>query len=65
MLTRHSENSNYNSPVQDVTSTDLRCNTGSFANAANTSVATVSAGSTVGMALDQVDFDAVRGISEG
>jgi hypothetical protein len=40
-------NTNYNSPVTDVTSTDLRCNTGGLASAVNTSTATVAAGSTV------------------
>ena len=39
--------------MTDVNSNDIRCNTGTQANAAKTSVATVTAGSTVGMALDQ------------
>ncbi|KAI0344449.1 family 61 glycoside hydrolase [Trametopsis cervina] len=47
------QNTNYNSPVTDVTSNDLRCNTGSQASAATTSTASVAAGSVVGLALDQ------------
>lgn len=46
------ENTNYNSPVTDVTSDDIRCNVGGLASGTNTSVATVVAGSTVGFALD-------------
>jgi len=46
-------NTNYNSPVTDVTSNDIRCNTGTQANAAKTSTYTVAAGSTIGLALDQ------------
>ncbi|KAI0041428.1 lytic polysaccharide monooxygenase [Auriscalpium vulgare] len=47
------QNTNYNTPVTDVTSTDLRCNVGGLASAANTSTYTVSSGETVGLALDQ------------
>jgi len=45
-------NTNYNSPVTDVTSDDIRCNVGGLTSGTNTSVATVAAGSTVGFALD-------------
>jgi len=45
-------NTNYNSPVTDVTSDDIRCNTGGLTSGPDTSVATVVAGSTVGFALD-------------
>jgi len=47
------QNTNYNSPVTDVTSTDLRCNVGGLDSAATTQTAIVTAGSVVGMALDQ------------
>lgn len=40
-------NTNYNSPVQDVTSTDIRCNTGGLTSGPATNIATVIAGSTV------------------
>ncbi|PGH11955.1 hypothetical protein AJ80_06921 [Polytolypa hystricis UAMH7299] len=49
------ENTNYNSPVENVNSPDMRCNTGG-ASGANTDVASVTAGSTVGFALDQAIF---------
>jgi hypothetical protein len=49
-------NTNYNSPVTDVTSNDIRCNTGTQANAAKTSTLTVAAGSTVGLGLDQAIY---------
>ena len=39
--------------MTDVTSTDIRCNTGTQAAAANTHIGTVTAGSVVGLALDQ------------
>ena len=39
-------NTNYNSPVTDVTSNDIRCNTGTQPNAAKTSTYSVAAGST-------------------
>ncbi|KAH7923349.1 glycoside hydrolase family 61 protein [Leucogyrophana mollusca] len=45
-------NTNDNSPVTDVTSTDLRCNVGGLASGSVTSTDTVTAGSTVGLALD-------------
>jgi len=45
-------NTNYNSPVTDVTSDDIRCNVGGLTSGPDTSVATVVAGSTVGFALD-------------
>ncbi|KAG8806570.1 hypothetical protein FRC18_006030 [Serendipita sp. 400] len=44
------KNSNFNSPVTDVTSNDLRCNVG--ATGTGTETATVAAGDTVGFALD-------------
>ncbi|KIJ64665.1 lytic polysaccharide monooxygenase [Hydnomerulius pinastri MD-312] len=50
------QNTNYNSPVTDVTSTDLRCNTGGLASGASTQTDTVTAGSTVGLALDQAIY---------
>lgn len=46
-------NTNYNSPVTDVTSNDIRCNTGTQANAGKTSTFSVAAGSTIGLGLDQ------------
>lgn len=46
-------NTNYNSPVTDVTSNDIRCNTGTQANAGKTSTFSVAAGSAVGLGLDQ------------
>ena len=46
------QNTNYNSPVTDVTSTDLRCNAGGLASGATTNVATILAGSTVGFTVD-------------
>jgi hypothetical protein len=49
-------NTNYNSPVTDVTSNDIRCNTGTQANAANTKTYTVAAGSTIGLGLDQAIY---------
>ncbi|RVD81472.1 uncharacterized protein DFL_009336 [Arthrobotrys flagrans] len=42
---------NSNSPVQDVTSNDLRCNVGSFGYAATTKTYKVTAGSTVGFTI--------------
>ncbi|EGO19398.1 family 61 glycoside hydrolase [Serpula lacrymans var. lacrymans S7.9] len=50
------QNTNDNSPVTDVTSTDLRCNVGGLASGATTSTYTVSAGSVVGLALDQAIY---------
>ena len=50
------QNTNYNSPVTDVTSTDIRCNTGTQASAASTHIGTVSAGTTVGLGLDQATY---------
>lgn len=49
-------NTNYNSPVTNVQSTDIRCNIGGLASASSTSVQDVAAGSTVGFALDQAIF---------
>ncbi|ORY04574.1 glycoside hydrolase [Clohesyomyces aquaticus] len=46
------QNTNYNSPVTDVTSTDIRCNAGGLSGS-STNVATLTAGSTVGFQLDQ------------
>ncbi|KAG8778260.1 hypothetical protein FRC12_025073 [Ceratobasidium sp. 428] len=49
------QNTNYNSPVTDVSSTDFTCNAGGrSAGAAQT--ATVAAGSTIGFALDQAIY---------
>ncbi|CUA75408.1 putative endo-beta-1,4-glucanase D [Rhizoctonia solani] len=45
-------NTNTNSPVTDVTSTDLRCNVGGLASGSSTSIAAVAAGSTVGFQAD-------------
>ncbi|CAL1712305.1 unnamed protein product [Somion occarium] len=47
------QNTNYNSPVTDVTSNDFRCNVGGLQSASATQTAIVQAGSTVGLALDQ------------
>lgn len=52
------QNTNYNSPVTDVTSNDIRCNTGTQASAASTHLGYVQAGSTVGLALDQPIYHA-------
>ncbi|KAJ8701678.1 hypothetical protein PTI98_000440 [Pleurotus ostreatus] len=49
-------NTNSNSPITDVTSNDLRCNAGGLASGPSTQTATVSAGTTVGFALDQAIF---------
>ncbi|KAF2186389.1 lytic polysaccharide monooxygenase [Zopfia rhizophila CBS 207.26] len=46
------QNTNYNSPVTAVTSNDIRCNVGGL-DSPSTSTATITAGSTVGFALDQ------------
>ncbi|KAG9219366.1 hypothetical protein CCMSSC00406_0001776 [Pleurotus cornucopiae] len=46
------QNTNINSPVTDVSSLDFRCNAGALASGPSTSTATVSAGSTIGFALD-------------
>ncbi|KAG9099850.1 hypothetical protein FRC06_004767 [Ceratobasidium sp. 370] len=45
-------NTNTNSPVTDVTSTDFRCNVGGLASGSKTSISTVAAGSTVGFQSD-------------
>ena len=45
-----------NSPVTDVTSNDIRCNTGTQPNAAKTSTYSVAAGSTIGLGLDQAIY---------
>lgn len=50
------QNTNYNSPVTDVTSNDIRCNTGAQASAANTQTLSVAAGSTIGLGLDQAIY---------
>ncbi|KAH7923350.1 glycoside hydrolase family 61 protein [Leucogyrophana mollusca] len=50
------QNTNYNSPVTDVSSTDLRCNVGGLASGTATQTDTVTAGSTVGLALDQAIY---------
>jgi len=49
------QNSNYNSPVTDITSTDARCNVGG-GTGGNTSTATVAAGSSIGFQMDQAVF---------
>ncbi|KAI9740398.1 MAG: hypothetical protein M1834_004978 [Cirrosporium novae-zelandiae] len=46
------KNNNSNSPVTDVTSTDLRCNSGGLSTGNVTSTYKVKAGSTLGFALD-------------
>ncbi|KAF8710706.1 Glycoside hydrolase family 18 protein, partial [Rhizoctonia solani] len=51
------QNTNYNSPVTDVSSTDFTCNAGGRS-AGSTSTATVPAGSTIGFALDQAIYHA-------
>ncbi|KFY44241.1 hypothetical protein V495_03566 [Pseudogymnoascus sp. VKM F-4514 (FW-929)] len=50
------QNTNSNSPVTSVSSNDIRCNAGGLASGASTSTAAVSAGATVGFALDQAIF---------
>lgn len=50
------QNTNNNSPVTDVTSDDIRCNVGTQAAAATTHIGTVSAGTVVGLALDQAMY---------
>ncbi|KAG9119408.1 hypothetical protein FRC07_005573 [Ceratobasidium sp. 392] len=49
------QNTNYNSPVTDVSSTDFTCNAGGRS-AGATQTATVAAGSTIGFALDQAIY---------
>ncbi|KAF8610278.1 hypothetical protein BDV93DRAFT_550115 [Ceratobasidium sp. AG-I] len=49
------QNTNYNSPVTDVSSTDFTCNAGGRS-AGATTTATVAAGSTIGFALDQAIY---------
>jgi len=49
-------NTNYNSPVENVNSNDIRCNAGGLASGSSTSTATVQAGSTVGFKMDQAIF---------
>jgi hypothetical protein len=49
-------NTNYNSPVLDVTSPDIRCNAGGLSSGPSTLTAAVVAGSTVGFKLDQSIF---------
>lgn len=50
------QNTNHNSPVTDVYSNDIRCNEGGLNSGSSTSTASVSAGSTVGFALDQAIY---------
>ncbi|KAG8749747.1 hypothetical protein FRC12_013254, partial [Ceratobasidium sp. 428] len=45
-------NTNTNSPVTDVNSSDFRCNVGGLASGSKTSISTVAAGSTVGFQAD-------------
>jgi hypothetical protein len=52
------QNSNMNSPVLDVTSTDIRCNVGAGSNGASIKTYNVTSGSTVGFAMDQGIFHA-------
>ncbi|CAE6516749.1 unnamed protein product [Rhizoctonia solani] len=49
------QNTNYNSPVTDVSSTDFTCNAGGRT-AGSTTTATAPAGSTIGFALDQAIY---------
>ncbi|KAK2062153.1 cellulose-growth-specific protein [Colletotrichum caudatum] len=49
-------NTNYNSPVVDVTSKDIVCNAGGLSSGSATGVATVVAGSTVGFVTDQAIY---------
>ncbi|KAG8714730.1 hypothetical protein FRC08_011521 [Ceratobasidium sp. 394] len=49
------QNTNYNSPVTNVSSTDLTCNVGGRSGG-STQTATVAAGSTIGFALDQAIY---------
>jgi hypothetical protein len=49
-------NTNANSPVTDVTSTDMRCNVGGLASGPTTSTTTVAAGSTIGFESDIAVF---------
>jgi len=49
-------NTNTNSPVTDVTSTDLTCNVGGLASGSSTSTYTVAAGSTIGFEADIAVF---------
>jgi hypothetical protein len=46
------KNTNYNSPVTDLKSNDLRCNVGASSNGGDTTTATVAAGSSVTMTAD-------------
>ncbi|PSN64291.1 hypothetical protein BS50DRAFT_69586 [Corynespora cassiicola Philippines] len=46
------KNTNYNSPVQALDSTDLRCNVGASNNGGNTTTVAVAAGSSVGFSAD-------------
>ncbi|CAE7156896.1 unnamed protein product [Rhizoctonia solani] len=50
------QNTNYNSPITDVSSTDFTCNAGGRSTSSST--ATVPAGSTIGFALDQPIYHA-------
>ena len=45
-------NSNYNSPVTDLSSKDLRCNVGASANGGNTTTVAIAAGSSVTLTAD-------------
>ncbi|CEL58831.1 putative endo-beta-1,4-glucanase D OS=Aspergillus niger (strain CBS 513,88 / FGSC A1513) GN=eglD PE=3 SV=1 [Rhizoctonia solani AG-1 IB] len=45
-------NTNINSPLTDVTSTDIRCNAGGLTSGSKTSISNVAAGSTVGFQAD-------------
>ncbi|KAG8842960.1 hypothetical protein FS842_001940 [Serendipita sp. 407] len=51
------QSNNSNSPITDVSSTNLRCNSGG-ASGGSTQTATVAAGATVGFKLDQAIFHA-------
>lgn len=51
------QNTNYNSPVTVLTSTDLRCNTGADLSTSTETMA-VTAGSTVGFKMDQAIYHA-------
>ncbi|KAL1704183.1 glycoside hydrolase family 61 protein, partial [Schizophyllum commune] len=50
------QNTNNNSPVEDLTGTDMRCNVGGLESGASTSTYEVAAGSKVGFKADQAAF---------
>ncbi|KIY53235.1 glycoside hydrolase family 61 protein, partial [Fistulina hepatica ATCC 64428] len=50
------QNTNYNSPVTNLTSDDMRCNVGGLESGNTTSTYSVNAGDTVGFKLDQAAY---------